>query len=243
MGTHPWEILATWTLGMLYSLLVTSDSTVHQSPSLQRERRRTPSEGPRHKICSGIYKDRPGWIPPEFPTFPCPSSSGTSWAIDGIIQPHPHPRFSSQVCQAVPPLGPRGSSAPEAMLFSSGGRGPFSPSAPSGSRVKHQSTLPGAAGRTYSEMMVSGSPSLNDSSSCTPSGKLARATAVALLSSGQRDRNGYPLGQPSLQIWGLVESGFPPLTLLQVPRTAPNMSSHTHVLTPHRSSSEPRLLF
>lgn len=39
--THPWEILATWLLGMLYSLPETSDSTVHQSPSLQRERRGT----------------------------------------------------------------------------------------------------------------------------------------------------------------------------------------------------------
>ena len=37
MGTHPWAILATWMLGMLYSLPETSDSTVHQSPSLERE--------------------------------------------------------------------------------------------------------------------------------------------------------------------------------------------------------------
>lgn len=57
-----------------------------------------------------------------------------------------------------------------------------------------------ALGMTYSEMMVSGSPSLSDSSACSPTGKLPRATAVGFLLSGWRDRDGHPLGQPCLQM-------------------------------------------
>lgn len=80
VGTHPWEILATWTLGMLYSLPETSDSTVHQSPSLQKERRGPLSEGsrPRNGSCR-IYRDPPDWIPPEFPRHPCTRQVPLGW--------------------------------------------------------------------------------------------------------------------------------------------------------------------
>lgn len=51
-------------------------------------------------------------------------------------------------------------------------------------------------------MMVNGSPSLRDSSACSPTGKLPKATALALLLSGWRDRDGHPLARHELQ-WRL----------------------------------------
>lgn len=130
----------------------------------------------------------------------------------------------------IPPLGPSGSSAPKAILFSSGGRGPFSHQCIFGYWRREHSTLPSALGRTYSEMMVSGSPSLSDRSACSPTGKLPRATAVALLLSGWRDRDGYPLGQLFPKVRGLVESVLPPpSTLLQPHQTGSIKSFQTHV--------------
>ena len=77
------------------------------------------------------------------------------------------------------------SSAPKATLFSPG-RGPSTPECIFGDWRKGQSIQPTALGRTYSEMMVNGSPSLSDSSACSPTGKLPRATALGRLLSGGR---------------------------------------------------------
>lgn len=140
------------------------------------------------------------------PGFLAPAGPGTSWAAGGLIQ-GPSPLLL--------PAGVSGcrhsacvSSAPKATLFSPG-RGPSTPECIFGDWRKGQSIQPTALGRTYSEMMVNGSPSLSDSSACSPTGKLPRATALARLLSGGRDRGGHPRARCEFQ-WRLGSSISPP---------------------------------
>lgn len=90
---HLWETLATSMLGTLYSLPETSDSTVHQSPCLERESREAPlSEESRPWDCSfGVHKDPLRLTPAAtcFPPFLAPASpdaSWTGWIAGGMSQ-------------------------------------------------------------------------------------------------------------------------------------------------------------
>ena len=101
----------------------------------------------------------------------------------------------------IPPLECCVSSAQKSMLFPPG-RGPSSHSCIFRDRGRGESTPASALRGTYSETMVSGSPSRRDSSACSPTGKLPKATALALLLSGWRDRDGHPLARREFQ-WRL----------------------------------------
>lgn len=141
---------------MLYSLPETSDSTVHQSPFLERERRGDLSQkGQGSGNCSfRIHKDPVGWIlwlpvPPEFPRFPCTSQSRrdllmADGMIQGPLQGPAHPLLLPAGVSSNPTIRAPWELASKAMLFSPGGRAPLSHCALSGFQGRQQRTPPSA---------------------------------------------------------------------------------------------------